>query len=259
VTCIAGIVENGTVYIGGDSAGVAGWSLAVRADAKVWATEEFAFGFTSSFRMGQLLRYKLNPPARLVGQSVDEYMVGPWIDAVRQRLKAGGYARTEEGAEKGGTFLVGYEGRLFEISSDYQVGELRLRWALKPPRLERNDGDHLASHTRQRLAVYVICHVRRRQSDAPATIRAALDRPAAACLAGQTLKACWVNALAVRIPHPPVQLPKAMGVNGSIPPTRALRASARGRTWVCSVQGSSGRLCTSLLTRLRGPTRLMAW
>jgi hypothetical protein len=100
VTCIAGIVENGTVYIGGDSAGVAGWSLAVRADAKVWATEEFAFGFTSSFRMGQLLRYKLNPPARLVGQSVDEYMVGPWIDAVRQRLKAGGYARTEEGAER---------------------------------------------------------------------------------------------------------------------------------------------------------------
>ena len=151
MTCIAGIVENGTVYIGGGSAGVAGWSLAVRADAKVWATEEFAFGFTSSFRMGQLLRYRLNPPARLVGQSVDQYMVGPWIDAVRQCLKAGGYARTEEGAEKGGTFLVGYEGRLFEISSDYQVGELRLRWALKPPRLERN-GDHLASHTRQRLA-----------------------------------------------------------------------------------------------------------
>ena len=28
---------------------------------------------------------------------------------------------------------------------------------------------------------------------------------------------------------------------------------------MCSVQGSSGRLCTSLLTRLRGPTRLMAW
>ena len=106
---------------------------------------------------------------------------------------------------------------------------------------------------------YVICHVRSKHSDAPATIRAALDRPAAARLAGQTLKACWVNALAVRIPHPPVQLPKAMGVNGSIPPTRALRASARGRTWVCSVQGSSGRLCTSLLTRLRGPTRLGAW
>ena len=33
---------------------------------------------------------------------------------------------------------------------------------------------------------YVICHVRSKHSDAPATIRAALDRPAAARLAGQT-------------------------------------------------------------------------
>ena len=39
----------------------------------------------------------------------------------------------------------------------------------------------------------------------------------------------------------------------------SLWASARGKDRMCSVQGSSGSLCTSLLTRLRGPTRLMAW
>lgn len=123
MTCIVGLVDKGAVYIGGDSAGVAGYSLSVRADAKVWASGGMVFGFTSSFRMGQLLRYKLSPPARLVDQGTDEYLAGPWIDAVRDCLKAGGYASTDDGQEVGGQFLVGYEGRLFEISSDYQVGE----------------------------------------------------------------------------------------------------------------------------------------
>jgi hypothetical protein len=37
-------------------------------------------------------------------------------------LKAGGFARTNDGAESGGTFLVGYRGVVYEVNSDYQVG-----------------------------------------------------------------------------------------------------------------------------------------
>lgn len=55
MTCIVGLVENNKVYIGGDSAGVAGLSLMKRADEKVFKKDEFIFGFTSSFRMGQLI------------------------------------------------------------------------------------------------------------------------------------------------------------------------------------------------------------
>ena len=50
------------MYIGGDRAGVAGLSLTVRADEKVFQNGEFLMGFTTSFRMGQLLRYSLKPP-----------------------------------------------------------------------------------------------------------------------------------------------------------------------------------------------------
>ena len=59
MTCIVGLVHEGVVYIGGDSAGVGGMSLTVRADEKVFQNGEFLMGFTTSFRMGQLLRYSL--------------------------------------------------------------------------------------------------------------------------------------------------------------------------------------------------------
>ena len=36
MTCIAAIAEKGKVYIGGDSAGVAGLDLTIRADEKVF-------------------------------------------------------------------------------------------------------------------------------------------------------------------------------------------------------------------------------
>lgn len=123
MTCIVGLVDSGKVFIGGDSAGVAGLNLTVRSDAKVFRNGDFLFGFTSSFRMGQLLRYALIHPKRFPDKSVDSFMVTDFVDAVRNCLKSGGYARRDRETESGGTFLVGYEGRLFRIEDDYQVGE----------------------------------------------------------------------------------------------------------------------------------------
>lgn len=122
MTCIVGIVDGKDVYIGGDSAGVAGLSLTVRADRKVFRNGDFLFGFTSSFRMGQLLAHSFTPPKRYSDDDVDKYMVTTFIDGVRACLKTGGFAEKSNEAEQGGTFLVGYQGRLFKIESDYQVG-----------------------------------------------------------------------------------------------------------------------------------------
>ena len=51
MTCIVGLVENGVVYIGGDSSGVGGWNLMLRKDRKVFRVGEALLGFTSSFRL----------------------------------------------------------------------------------------------------------------------------------------------------------------------------------------------------------------
>lgn len=123
MTCIAGLVHKGKVYIGGDSAGVYGLGLVVRSDEKVFRRGEFLMGFTSSFRMGQLLRFSLECKQQT---DKDDYafMCTKFIDAVRACLKAGGYATMKDGAESGGGFLVGYRGSLYEVCSDYQVGIL---------------------------------------------------------------------------------------------------------------------------------------
>lgn len=121
MTAIVGLVDNGTVYMGGDSAGVAHYSMTVRKDEKVFINGSYLFGFTTSFRMGQLLQYSFEPPAPT--DDLDKFMRTTFVDAIRDCLKTGGYASKNNEAESGGEFLVGVSGRLFSVSSDYQVGE----------------------------------------------------------------------------------------------------------------------------------------
>jgi len=123
MTCIVGFSTKGKVYIGGDSAGVGGLDLTVRKDQKVFKNGSCIMGFTSSFRMGDLLHYSLTVPERHSDEDVDKWMRTTFINAVRDCLKTGGYATKEKEAEGGGVFLVGYDGRLFYIDQDYQVGE----------------------------------------------------------------------------------------------------------------------------------------
>jgi hypothetical protein len=124
MTCIVGLVHNGKVHIGGDSAGVDGrLGLTVRNDRKVFRNGDFVMGFTTSFRMGQLLAFNFNPPKPRVGVDVMAYMVTDFIEAARVRMKEGGYITVKDQVEHGGTFLVGYCGRLFLVGDDFQVGE----------------------------------------------------------------------------------------------------------------------------------------
>ncbi|MFA5024137.1 MAG: hypothetical protein WC523_04235 [Patescibacteria group bacterium] len=123
MTAIVGLVENGVVWVGGDSAGVRSddFSLVVRKDEKVFVNGPAIFGFTSSYRMGSLLRYSLSIPGQMEGQADEAFMNTSFIDAVRSCFKYGGYASLVEEKESGGTFIVGYKGRIYQIASDYQV------------------------------------------------------------------------------------------------------------------------------------------
>lgn len=123
MTCIVGLISGGHVYIGGDSAGVAGLDMVVRSDSKVFRNGPCLFGFTSSFRMGQLLRYSLHVPNRHPDIDVMKWLCSDFINAVRSCLKDGGFASKNSETEQGGHFLLGYQGRLFHIGGDYQVGE----------------------------------------------------------------------------------------------------------------------------------------
>lgn len=124
MTAIAGFVHyDGSVWMGGDSAGVAGLSLTVRRDPKVFKRDGFLFGFTGSYRVAQLVRFNLQLPEHRPGVEPFDYLATSFVDSLRNCLKTGGTAREVEKEEIGGRFLLGYAGRLFQLDFDYQVGE----------------------------------------------------------------------------------------------------------------------------------------
>ncbi|MER5450803.1 hypothetical protein ABT065_35135 [Streptomyces sp. NPDC002764] len=121
MTVIVGLVHRRRVHLGGDSAGSSGSQLTIRRDRKVFTNGPYVLGFTTSFRMGQLLHHAFQAPHPQ--GDLDRFMVTTFIDAVRTCLKEGGWARKDSEQEQAGSFLVGVHGRLFEVHDDYQVGE----------------------------------------------------------------------------------------------------------------------------------------
>lgn len=137
MTCIVGGIDNKkTVWIAGDSAGVNGYSLHVRKDPKVFTRRTnlaenniaIAFGYTSSFRMGQLLQYSFEIPNVLPGpeETMHRWMCLRFVPAVKKCFVDGGWIRKSDERISGGIFLVGIRGHLFRVDNDFQVGEVML-------------------------------------------------------------------------------------------------------------------------------------
>lgn len=119
MTCVVGLIRNKKIFMAADCLGCAGGDTVPRRDPKVFQKENMLIGYTTSYRMGQLLRYNLNIPKHN-GKPAFEYMCVDFIDALRECLKKGGYAKKENEVESGGTFLVGFKGKLFEIEVTFK-------------------------------------------------------------------------------------------------------------------------------------------
>lgn len=132
MTCIVGLKSNGSVMLGGDSLAVGGLSVTKRKDSKVFRlNKDFIVGFTSSFRMGQIIEYELkalsfqeilkeypNSP-----DPVFRYLVVDFVAKLISRFAESGFLQKNNEVASGGTFLVGIRDRLFCIQSDFQVEE----------------------------------------------------------------------------------------------------------------------------------------
>ena len=124
MTCIIGYAEKGNVWIGGDSAGISGfYNKTIRADEKVFLKGDMIFGFTSSFRMGQIIRYHFSIPSLKVGQDIDSYLHTTFLDALIDTLEENHYASEKNNVLTGGTFLFGFKGKLYEIQSNFQIAQ----------------------------------------------------------------------------------------------------------------------------------------
>ena len=129
-TCIVGLKHDGKVYIGGDSLGSTSNSGTINKTKKVFHLQnkpEIIVGYTSSYRMGQLLQYSsslFNDDDFLINDRIDErYLVNTFIPNIQKLFKDGGYQRSHSDEVSGGTFLLGYKDKLYKVQEDYSILE----------------------------------------------------------------------------------------------------------------------------------------
>lgn len=137
MTCIVAITDGQNLVFGADSIGEGPKpKQQIRKDPKIFTVGHFLIGFTTSFRMGQVLMHAElpTPPMTRDADKAHRFMVRELVPAARGLMEAGGFARSisvtqPEGYQEtrhamGGTFVVGFDGHLFEVQADYSVAML---------------------------------------------------------------------------------------------------------------------------------------
>lgn len=116
MTCIVGFIDkNKDLWMGADSLGSNNSIKTERKDTKLFYNNQFLIGYTTSFRMGQILRYKWNSPKNVNKKDDYEFMCTDVIDSIRECFKENDY--------ENGEFLIGYNNRLYTIEEDFQIAE----------------------------------------------------------------------------------------------------------------------------------------
>ena len=121
MTCIVALEHEGVLWMGGDSAAFREDEISCRADPKVFQYGEFLFGFSGSFRVGQLLRYGFQPPKQS-GKSDMGYMVIDFVDALRTFLdQKGTHLKEGSGDSHDSEIVVGFRRKIYVIEPDFNV------------------------------------------------------------------------------------------------------------------------------------------
>lgn len=127
MTCIVALKQNNKMYLAGDSIGYGDYTWAVtRKDPKVFKVKgrNILVGYTTSFRMGQLLMFnsKIFPKK---GPYNFEYMVTKVVPNLIKVYEENGFEKKQtDGQRDGGTFIVAFKDKFFEVQDDFQVQEV---------------------------------------------------------------------------------------------------------------------------------------
>jgi ATP-dependent protease HslVU (ClpYQ) peptidase subunit len=126
MTCIVAIKTKDAIFMGGDSAGGNAYGIQSRSDPKVFRSGGFVIGYTTSYRMGQILQHGfefVTPEG-----DPDAYMFS-LCNAVASKLTDLNYAKLENNVIDGGTFLIGWKNHLYAVYDNFQYARFRDNYA----------------------------------------------------------------------------------------------------------------------------------
>lgn len=115
MTCIVGIEANGKVIMAGDVQGTGYNNLVVHTQPKVFAKRGVLFGYTTSYRYGQILEHDLPDPV-IPNDSAEVYrwLITVLVPDIKKALTTHGY-------DGGGDCLLGVREQLWHLQNDFSV------------------------------------------------------------------------------------------------------------------------------------------
>lgn len=128
MTCIVGLEHEGVVWMGGDSLATDETTKRAMREEKVFRNGPLLIGTSGSPRYKQVLRYALGVPDPLSDGYDMDYMVNDVVPAIMACLDSAGHLSIEDGIRHTGSddyyanALIGYNGTLYAIGSDFSVG-----------------------------------------------------------------------------------------------------------------------------------------
>jgi len=126
MTCIVAVKHDNVVWMGGDAAASNGYKISTYSASKVFKKQDMLFGYTTSFRMGQVIQHQLSIPKHHSDIETIDYLCTDFITSVYNSFKS--HWQRKDTSE-GGTFILGYKNRIFTIQSDWAVLEFDVDYA----------------------------------------------------------------------------------------------------------------------------------
>jgi hypothetical protein len=118
VTCIVGLVNDNTIYMGGDRAASDDSSIVSMKNPKVCIRDEWIYGYAGTIGIGQLINYIDLPSPE---GDIEKIIRLDICESLKTMIDI--YARDIENEDTG--FLIGAKGRLFEFNvGDWGVLEV---------------------------------------------------------------------------------------------------------------------------------------
>lgn len=127
MTAIVGFTDGKNIYIAGDSLGSNDCNKNEMQSPKVFKLKDFIFGYSGTFRFGEILQYEFIPPDHKEGLTDKAYLVTSFIPKLRETLERCKYVKSDE-KEGNGLFILGYNSKLYKIQSDWSVLEPTCRY-----------------------------------------------------------------------------------------------------------------------------------
>ena len=124
MTCIAGLIQDDKIYIGGDAAFDTGTGIIRSKNPKVYKKGEFIFGVSGYLSVMHALTHVMVFPPCYEYQDPFEYIVNNFVPSYRSALHELGLIELDNGVERNRSeVLVGFRGHLFNIGTDFSVLE----------------------------------------------------------------------------------------------------------------------------------------